>query len=258
MSKKNEKPKKKLYISKLSGGKDSVAMTDLLLKNGYPVDLIAFSDTGLEHSEMYLYIEKLKKYFKEKYNKEIITIKANKTIEDWMFGEFTRGKFKGTIRGFPNPRNKCYWQTIGKIAPYNKFLTKYKKDYEIFTYLGITNDEVHRKQVQENIIYPLIDYFNMSENDCLEYTKKINLFNPLYEHFTRTGCFLCPKQKQENFKTLFEKFPEKWKELKRLQSKMNEVSKNNEVLNPIFKSYKMTFEEMEEDFLKLPKKEINE
>lgn len=33
------------YIATLSGGKDSTAMIDLLLRNNYPLDYIVFKDT---------------------------------------------------------------------------------------------------------------------------------------------------------------------------------------------------------------------
>ncbi len=44
---------KKIYIAKLSGGKDSTAMVDLLLRNKYQLDYILFCDTLAEFDEMY-------------------------------------------------------------------------------------------------------------------------------------------------------------------------------------------------------------
>ena len=49
-----------IYIAKLSGGKDSTAMCDLLLKNNYPLDFILFCDTLAEFDEMYVYLNKVK------------------------------------------------------------------------------------------------------------------------------------------------------------------------------------------------------
>ncbi|WP_026803606.1 phosphoadenosine phosphosulfate reductase domain-containing protein [Aliarcobacter lanthieri] len=63
MSNKKNQLLNNIYIATISGGKDSVAMTDLLLKNGYPVDYILFYDTFLEFPIMYKYLEKVKKYF---------------------------------------------------------------------------------------------------------------------------------------------------------------------------------------------------
>ena len=251
----SKQEKKKMFISTISGGKDSVAMTDLLLKNGYPVDLIIHCDTGVEYDEMNEYMIEVQKYFKEVYNREVIMLNPNngKTFEDWLFGGMKRGKNKGTIRGFPLVSGICYWTREAKIRPVEKFLKKYEKDYEIFTYLGITIDEVQRKQDHPNKIYPLIDYFNMSENDCLEYTKKINLFNPLYEHFTRTGCFLCPKQGKKNLKKMIKHHPQNWEKIKSLQNKLLEISKEQKVFNPYFK-FNVDLEEFENKV----KKELEE
>jgi 3'-phosphoadenosine 5'-phosphosulfate sulfotransferase (PAPS reductase)/FAD synthetase len=51
----------------LSGGQDSAAMMLRLLELGEPVDYIVFSDTTLEHDEMYEYIDKLDAFFQRKY-----------------------------------------------------------------------------------------------------------------------------------------------------------------------------------------------
>ena len=86
-----------IYIATISGGKDSVTMCDLLLKNGYPVDYIIFIDTLQEHNEMYKYINKVNVYFKLRYGKKITVLKPKTTFEDWCFGEVTRGDKKGVI-----------------------------------------------------------------------------------------------------------------------------------------------------------------
>jgi len=225
--------KKKMYIATISGGKDSVAMVDLLLKNNYPIDKIIFSDTGLEFDEMYEYLEKVKKYLKENYNKEIITLtpSKNRTFEEFVFGKVTRGKREGFIRGLPFSSIPCFWTRESKIVPMKKYLKQFKKDYEIYTYLGITTDEKHRIQKDENLIYPLIEYFNMSEKDCLNYTKKINLYNPLYDYFNRTGCSICPKQGVKNFKKIYLHFPKVWEKMKEFERKLKEM---DNVINDSF------------------------
>lgn len=59
------------YIATISGGKDSVTMCDLLLKNGHQVDEIIFNDTLEEFEEMYIYLEKVKEYFLNRYKKQL-------------------------------------------------------------------------------------------------------------------------------------------------------------------------------------------
>ena len=58
---------KKTYIAMLSGGRDSTAMVDILLRDNEPLDYIIFSDTTLEFPEMYEYLKKFDKYIQEKY-----------------------------------------------------------------------------------------------------------------------------------------------------------------------------------------------
>ena len=69
---------KKIYIAKLSGGKDSTAMVDLLLRNNYPLDYILFCDTLAEFGAMYEYLDKLDAYFKKAYGKSITRTKPKK------------------------------------------------------------------------------------------------------------------------------------------------------------------------------------
>ena len=75
-----------VYIATISGGKDSVTMCDLLLKNGHPVDEIIFTDTLEEFKEMYIYLEKIKEYFLSRYKKEIVILKPKKTFKHWALG----------------------------------------------------------------------------------------------------------------------------------------------------------------------------
>ena len=75
-----------VYIAKLSGGKDSTAMCDLLLKHKYPLDYIVFCDTLAEFSEMYAYLDKVKEYFAKKYKfTNFVITKPKVSIDDILF-----------------------------------------------------------------------------------------------------------------------------------------------------------------------------
>jgi len=67
-----------VYIATISGGKDSVTMCDLLLKNGHKVDYIVFNDTLDEFEEMYSYLDRVEEYFKSRYKKTITRLKPKK------------------------------------------------------------------------------------------------------------------------------------------------------------------------------------
>lgn len=231
---------KTLYIATISGGKDSVAMVDLLLKNNYPVDYIVFNDTKLEFKEMYEYMEKVKKYIKEKYDKEIITLKSEKELfKDIIFGRISKRskKWEGYIRGtgFYSPYPQyCLWRRDGKVNIFNKWLRSILKKHntkKYKLYIGFTLDEVKRKSKDKNILYPLIDDFKMTEKCCLEYTKKIGLYNPLYNYFNRTGCSICPFTKKADIYKLYKYFPELFEQVKEIEKKLEKLSKTEKVKN---------------------------
>lgn len=69
------------HIVSFSGGKDSTAMLLRMLEENMQVDEIIYCDTYKEFPQMYKHIEKIKKYIKEKYNKEITTLKAEKDFD---------------------------------------------------------------------------------------------------------------------------------------------------------------------------------
>jgi len=216
------------YIATISFGKDSTVMCDLLLKNGYPVDYIVFNDTLIEHELMYEYKEKVTKYFKDRYNKDIIILKPNKKPEDLIFRTVKRksSDWFGYIKGIFSPvMGFCEWRTESKILPLERFLKKEAvKEYKI--YIGFTLDECSRvNRDDDSKLYPLIDDFKMSERDCKEYLINQEMENPLYRYFNRTGCRYCPAQSERDKFQIWKHFPEVWKEMQTIENRLLELEK---------------------------------
>lgn len=235
------------YIATISGGKDSVTMCDLLLKNGYPVDYIVFNDTLDEFQEMYLYIDKVNNYFKERYKKEITILKPKKSYDDYIFGvrgERASCENRGRIGGLPSSTSGfCEWRRDSKIVPLDKFAKQFKK-YKV--YIGITTDEVNRANREDcKLIYPLIDIFKMSELMCKQYLINQDMENPLYRHFNRTGCAKCQYQSDKDWYTIYKHYPAKWEEMKYYENKVNEIK--NPINKHWFSNYR-TCEDMEKIF----------
>ena len=244
------------YIATISGGKDSVTMCDLLLKHKYPVDYIIFNDTLAEHEEMYIYIEKLKLYFKNKYNKEILVLKPNKTPDEVIFRKVKRksSEWRGQIKGIFSPvMGFCEWRTEAKIRPLERFLKENNiKDYKI--YIGYTLNEKSRINKEDKTkLFPLIDIFKMSERNCQEYLINNEMENPLYKHFTRTGCFFCPAQSERDKFIIWKNYPEKWEYMKNIEKRLNEYKKLKEKV--IYDNWHMgtSIEELEKKFIILNK-----
>ena len=97
----------------------------------------------------------------------------------------------------------------------NNYLSKYKKEGYV-EYIGIAYDEPKRIKDKK---YPLVDW-KMTEKDCLQYCydKGFN-WNGLYENFDRVSCWCCPLKKIKEYRTLYFKYPELWKELEEMDQK---------------------------------------
>lgn len=216
------------YIAYLSGGRDSTAMVELLLSQGKPVDYIVFADTLHEFPMMYEYIKKFDNYLQKTYGKKITYVKPRRTFESWVFGKLTKGKNKGKIRGIPMVTQPCYWTREAKVRPIERFV-KEKGFKNIIQYVGYTYSETNRSKVKDKTqSFPLIDA-KMCEADVDRLLEKIDMLNPLYQFFDRTGCYFCPKQKERAFFVLYKKFPEIWQYMKNIENKL--LSTEN-VLNP--------------------------
>lgn len=207
------------HIVMLSGGRDSSCLTLKLLKEGYPVDYIVFSDTLHEFDEMYEYIGKLDAFFQRRYGKKIVRLKPKNTFEHWVFGEGTRGEMEGMIRGLPKVLEPCYWRRESKVLPFERWV-KENNIGEHKLYIGYTYSELQRAKVkQDNFLYPLIDW-KMTERDVSAYLRENEMENKLYQHFTRTGCYFCPKMSDMAYYKTWENYPKKWEYMKDMENKL--------------------------------------
>ena len=204
------------HIAMLSGGRDSTAMVELLLSQGKPLDYIIFTDTLHEFPMMYEYLQKFDKYIQEKYNKHITYVKPKSTFRDWVFGEVTRGERKGKIRGLPMLSQPCFWKRESKVKPAEQWI----KDNNILDpilYIGYTYSEQKRSNVKAtNQLFPLIEN-KVCEADVDTILEKIDMVNPLYEFFERTGCSFCPYMSDRAYYVLYDKFPDVWDYMKNIE-----------------------------------------
>lgn len=192
------------YVSSISGGQDSTAMTVRLLELGYKVDYIIFCDTGNEFDEMYDYIDKLDLYLQQRFNIGITRLSSKDTLESLVFSPFKRGKRKGQIRGIPYSSMMSFCTRDLKKIVADKFLKTLNDD--VTQYIGYVFREKNRCHNSDKKFithsYPLIDWC-WNEPDVSRYLKQQTLYNPLYDNFSRTGCKFCPKQSLDSWYALY-------------------------------------------------------
>lgn len=223
----------KITIVNFSGGKDSTAMLLRMIELEEKIDYIVFADTGFEFPSLYEYIKKIESHI----GRKITILKPEKSFDEWRYGKLTRGKNKGTIRGFPQVITPCYWMREAKYMTIKKFSNQFTKKVNV---LGIANDEKERVQKHDDLRYPLIEW-GWSEEDCIDYLQKKGLINELYNDFSRLGCWLCPKQSNFSKYQLWKKYPEYWESLVEMEKENIRDTGRNIFIKPI-NEYQKYFE----------------
>jgi len=211
------------YISMLSGGRDSTAMTLMLLEKKEPLDNIVFCDTGLEHDLMYEYIDKLDAFFKRKYNMKIIRLYPARDFESYAKEPRTKGEHIGKTRGTPAVLDMCFWRREAKQRPYEKWIKEQGfKVNEVIQYNGFVYGEHKRVQAMPAYVKAPLYEWKLKEIDVQRYLEDNEMENPLYKDFSRTGCACCPKQTIDDLFILFDRYKEKWAFMKRIEKELNE------------------------------------
>ena len=201
---------KEKWVS-ISGGKDSTAMFDIIIKNQIKVTgFVCCLIRDGEEPDMIKHIFRLKEIAEcNKY--EFVILENRNKFEDFMYEVVTSKKSNhyGKIRGFPLTIFPCWISRDWKI----KLLNRFKKQREvisgdkIITCLGFAIDEKNKdrqKAIQkykdgkeEDFCYPLVD-FDLTEEDCRQYIKDNNVYCQTHFDYNRSGCWFCPKASIKN------------------------------------------------------------
>lgn len=209
------------HIVQFSGGKDSTCMLLMMLEKGMQIDEIVFCDTGKEFPSMYKHIQKVRKYIKEKYDKDITILKSKRTFDYFMFDHLkTKGKNKGK-RGYGWATISIRWCTKELKQRIARNYLKQKGKY--ISYIGIAYDEKdrHLKGASDFVKHPLYDW-KITEAEALQYCYKKGFdWDGLYKHFNRVSCWCCPLKRISEFRTLRNFYPELWQQLREMDLKSN-------------------------------------
>lgn len=213
-----------MICANLSGGRDSSAMVVKWLEQGEKLDYVLFCDTGFEFAEMYDYIEQLDSYLQKRFGIAITRLDSSGEIERWGFCEpIMRGERAGQYRGIPRRLGKDYCTRETKIKPSKKIvLSKSRERFRNTVLIGYTHTEVQRRRVS-NLDYAIARYplheWGWNERECEEFLRARGIANPLYRHFSRTGCFLCPKQSMRSLFKLYKHYPQYFAKMKEWETR---------------------------------------
>ena len=195
------------HVLGLSGGKDSAALA-IYIKDRYPeihekIEYF-FSDTGAELTEVYEFLDKLEAYL----GKEIIRLSSNEDFEHWL-----------TVHNeyLPSPQQRWCTRTM-KIKPFEQFVG----NDAVISYVGIRADENREGYLSNKdtikAVFPFVedgiikdDVFNllMSSVGIPEY----------YKWRSRSGCYFCFFQRQDEWLGLKRHHPELFEKAKAFEAR---------------------------------------
>jgi len=200
----------KNYLS-FGGGVNSTAMMLLLLDRGWEFESV-FVDHGTDWPETYEYLDMLQEWL-DKDGLPLITV------------------LKPDVEGFDNLYEFCKAKSIIPSMMYRWCTDKFKIQvlsnyYEkpCFNMLGIDTGEKHRakfnyKRGIENR-FPLLE-FGLDRVDCCLLIEDRGLPVPM-----KSGCFICPYQKNYQWRELRINHPDLFCKAEQLEKQMNEIRKS--------------------------------
>ena len=195
------------HVLGISGGKDSAALA-IYIKDRYP-EISAkmeyfFTDTGSELKEIYQFLDKLEAFLDSKIHR----LSSGKPFEHWL-----------KVHNDYLPSAKQRWCTrVMKIKPFEAFVG----DDPVISYVGIRADENREGYLSKKdtikAVFPFVedgiikdDVFNllMSSVGIPEY----------YKWRSRSGCYFCFFQRQDEWLGLKRHHPELFEKAKAFEAR---------------------------------------
>ena len=89
----------------------------------------------------------------------------------------------------------------------------------------------------------------MTEEDCKAYLVNQEMENPLYKHFSRTGCAICPFQSDKSWFNIWKYYPDVWDYMKVVENRFYELErKGKKIINKYWFVNHKTCDDMEKLF----------
>lgn len=191
--------KKPYYIANISGGKDSMFMLDMILKNPevFPLNAVMHLELEIDYPFIKPIIDNAEKALSTRGIK-LYRIKPDLT---WLEGFEKWGYPTGKARWC----NKMY--KLSGLLNMEKWLKS--NNYEPIHYIGYCADEVKRFKDDKNI-YPLA-LAGINEDIILEWAQEQPMYNNYYKICKRCGCMGCPLATRIEFAYLYKYYPEEYR-----------------------------------------------
>lgn len=202
------------YIARISHGKDSLKMLDVIVSRGLRLDRITTTDIWAtdtirgEHPKMVKFKEIADEFIWRKYRIEVEHLCAMRngqkvTYQQEFYRLPQRSDGAAIIRGWP--MRKMPWCQHLKTD-----IKDPNKRGKAVEYIGIAADEPKRHgQLNERKRAPLVE-FGIEEDLCGLYCKYQGILGPSYENSCRDGCWMCHNQGVNQLRQLRKEYPELW------------------------------------------------
>ena len=205
-----------MIILSFGGGTNSTAMLIGLRDRGITPDLILFADPGGEFPETYKHIEIMQTWCKDNNFPPITIVNyTDKNGESLTLEQecLKREQLPPVAFGFKTCSQKYKIQTQEKFCNnYKPCKDEWKKGNKITRYIGYDLDEPQRRENARKFdrvnkkyenVYPMVDDWKWSRQDCVDVIKKEGLELP-----GKSSCFFCPNMKKREVINLSINHPE--------------------------------------------------
>ncbi len=195
------------HVLGLSGGKDSAALA-VYIRDKYPETHARieyfFSDTGAELQEVYDFLDKLESYL----GKPIVRLGSGQDFEHWL---------KHHDEYLPSPQQRWCTQAM-KIKPFEKFVG----DDPVISYVGIRADENREGYIsrKDNIraVFPFVED-GIVRDDVFQMLEDSVGIPEYYKWRSRSGCYFCFFQRQDEWLGLKRNHPELFEKAKAFEQR---------------------------------------
>lgn len=194
-----------IHVASVSGHKDSLFMTEVILNNldKYPLDMVVNFDLEIEW----------------KWAKEVVDFMEQRFTQAGI--KFVRIKPRKTFlelyEKYDIPTRNARWCNSDYKLDRKKQVTEWilQQNCRPIFYIGFCADETKRFKYEigewqyQDCCYPLAEE-GITEDVVLEWAKEQPLFKGWYKHFKRAGCMLCPMLSRKEMAYLKYNYPDIW------------------------------------------------